>query len=170
MAEADRHAVARRQVAEESEALVAAAHDVHDGREPVLILRLDAQLSLPLRIEQVAIRLRAAPRASAASCCRPAPTRTAASPPTACAAGRSRAAGRRAPATSIGSRIFSRASASISGEPKWITSTSYRPAAASAIVRCRTAIGPRAPDVDLDAVLRFEGLTSVGRSFSAIVV
>ena len=55
MAEADRHAVARHQVAEESQALVAAAHDVDDGREPVLVLRLDAELAFPLGIEQVGV-------------------------------------------------------------------------------------------------------------------
>ena len=53
--EADGHAVARRQIPEESQPLVTTAHDVHNGRKPVLILRLDPELAFPLGIEQVGI-------------------------------------------------------------------------------------------------------------------
>ena len=93
---ADRDAVDGGQVAEELEPCLAAAHHVHDRREPVLILRLDAQLALPLRVEQVRVRFRQLVLLHAASCCRPAPRRRAASRPTAVRAAPSRAAGRRA--------------------------------------------------------------------------
>ena len=46
----------RRQLVEESKPLVTTAHDVHNGREPVLVLRFDPQLAFPLRVEQVGVR------------------------------------------------------------------------------------------------------------------
>ena len=69
-----------------------------------------------------------------------------------------------------GRRISSRASASISGEPTWITSTSYRFAEASATVRCSTFEVPARHTVTLIPYFASKGLMRVGRSFSAIVV
>src|SRR5437667_8803310 len=54
MALAHRHAVPRHQLAEEFYARIAAELLGH-GPEPLLILGLDAELALPLGIEQVAV-------------------------------------------------------------------------------------------------------------------
>ena len=67
-------------------------------------------------------------------------------------------------------RIFSRESASISGEPKWIKSTSYFLAAASASVRCSTLSVPARQMTTLTPYFASKGLISVGWSFSAKVV
>jgi hypothetical protein len=69
-----------------------------------------------------------------------------------------------------GCRICSRDSASISGDPKWTTSTSYRAAAASATVRCSTLSVPARQTVTLTPYFASKGSTSVEMSFSAIVV
>src|SRR2546422_5409142 len=54
MALAHRHAIARHQLAEEFYARIAAEFLGH-GPEPLLVLGLDAELALPLGIEQVAV-------------------------------------------------------------------------------------------------------------------
>src|SRR5258708_6737221 len=67
-------------------------------------------------------------------------------------------------------RIFPRDSASIWGEPKCTTSTSYLRAAASANVRCSPLSVPARHTFTFTPYLLSNGLMSVGWSFSANVV